>query len=67
MNRIHTIEAGNRKVVINQSFDDSFTVNYYINNTMVLKSHHVTLDLAENVANDFIAEGQSPNQQLLIE
>jgi len=60
-----TIEAGNRKATINESFDKSFTVAYYVNGQLVLKTHHITYDLAENVAHDFISEGTSSSQFLI--
>ena len=66
METISTYSNGNYEAQVTKSFDNLYTVTYMINNRVFRKTNHVTLDLAEDLAEDFVLEGGT-NPQLLNE
>lgn len=65
MEVISTFANGNYEAQVAKSFDDLYTVTYLINNKVIKKTNHRSLDLAENIAEDFILEGGGSNPQFL--
>lgn len=61
MEIISTFSNGNYEAQIAKSFDNLYTVTYLINNKVIKKTNHSSLDMAENIAEDFILEGGGPN------
>ena len=59
MELISTYENGNRIAKVYSDPVSWYTVEYIMNERTVNKTHHISLDLAEDVADDFIAEGGS--------
>ena len=60
-------ENKNRKAFIySSSYDSSYVVEYHMNGRIINRSHHTALQLAEDVADDFITEA-GPDSQLLNE
>jgi hypothetical protein len=50
-------ENKNRKAFIYKSdYDDTYTVEYHMNGRIINRSHHKSIDLAEDVADDYITE-----------
>jgi len=54
-----TYENGNRIARVYADPISGYTVEYIINQRIVNKTHHISLSLAEDVADDFIAEAGS--------
>lgn len=65
MELLSTFTQGNRTAKIYADFS-GFTVEYIMNDRVVKKTHHIAEQLAEELANDYIAEGGS-NPTLLNE
>jgi hypothetical protein len=60
-------ENKNRKAFIYKSaYDDSYTVEYQMNGRIINRSHHTSLTLAEEVADDYVIEA-GPDPKLLNE
>ena len=59
MELITTYENGNRIAKVYSDPISGFTVEYIMNDRVINKTHHIALDLAEDVADDFISEGGS--------
>lgn len=59
MELITTYENGNRIAKVYSDPISGFTVEYIMNDRVINKTHHVALDLAEDIADDFISEGGS--------
>jgi hypothetical protein len=60
-----TYENKNRKAFVYASvYDNSFTVEYHMNGRIVNRSHHVSKQLAEDVAEDYIDEAGRDSQLL---
>ena len=58
-------ENKNRKAFIYKSeYDLSYVVEYHMNGRIINRSHHNDLQLAEDVADDFITEAGSDSQLL---
>lgn len=58
-------ENKNRKAFIySSSYDDSYVVEYQMNDRIINRSHHANLQLAEDVADDFITEAGTDTQLL---
>jgi hypothetical protein len=58
-------ENKNRKAFIySSSYDDSYVVEYQMNGRIINRSHHANLQLAEDVADDFITEAGTDTQLL---
>lgn len=57
MENISTYSNGNYEAQIAKSFDDLYTITYKINNKVIKKTNHVSLESAMNIAEDFILEG----------
>lgn len=64
METISTFSNGNYEAQIAKSFDNLYTVTYMINNKIIKKTNHTSLELAENIAEDFILDGGSDPQFL---
>jgi len=64
METISTYSNGNYEAQVTKSFDNLYTVTYMINNRVFRKTNHVTLDLAEDLAEDFVLEGGTDPQLL---
>jgi hypothetical protein len=64
METISTFSNGNYEAQIAKSYDNLYTVTYMINNKVIKKTNHQTLELAENIAEDFILDGGSDPQFL---
>lgn len=61
MELLTTFQNGNRVAKVYSDPMIGFTVEYIMGNRIVDKTHHTMLDLAEELADDFIAEaGSSP-------
>jgi len=61
MEILSTFSNGNYEAQISSSFDNTFTVTYLINGKVVRKTNHISQQLAEDVAEDFILEGGGYN------
>ena len=61
---ISTFSSGTYEAKITKTFDNLFTVSYFIGERQIRKSTHISLDLAEDVAKDFISEGTNSPQLL---
>ena len=59
MELITTYENGNRIAKVYSDPISGFTVEYIMNDRVINKTHHIALNLAEDVADDFISEGGS--------
>lgn len=59
MELITTYENGNRTAKVYSDPISGFTVEYIMNDRVINKTHHIALNLAEDVADDFISEGGS--------
>jgi hypothetical protein len=59
MELITSYENGNRSAKVYSDPISGYTVEYIINQRIVNKTHHISLSLAEDVADDFIAEAGS--------
>jgi hypothetical protein len=57
MDTISNYSNGNYEAQVAKAFDGCFTVTYRINNRIIRKTNHITLELAQTVAEDFILEG----------
>jgi hypothetical protein len=64
MNLLTTLSNSNRTAKIFESYDGTYTVEYFMNNKLIQKTHHMDEYLAEEVADDYIAEA-GPNPKLL--
>jgi len=60
MELLSTYQNGNRIARVYSDFS-GFTVEYIMNDRVVKKTHHIAMDLAEDIADDFISEaGDNP-------
>lgn len=66
MELITTYENGNRIAKVYSDPVSGYTVEYIMNDRVINKTHHIALNLAEDIADDFISEG-GPNPSLLNE
>ena len=57
MELISTYENGNRIAKVYSDPVSGFTVEYLMNNRIMRKTHHISTELANAIAEDFIAEG----------
>lgn len=64
MEIISNYSNGNYQAQIAKSFDNLYIVSYSINNKVIKKTNHVSLEQAETIAEDFILEGGSDPQLL---
>ena len=56
MELLSTFTQGNRTARVYSDFS-GFTVEYIMNDRVVNKTHHITVDLAGDLAEDFVSEG----------
>ena len=61
MQLIHTYAAGNREARIYYASISGYSVEYIMNNQSIKKTYHTNEELAEHLAEDFIAEGVQPS------
>jgi hypothetical protein len=66
MELLTTYQNGNRIAKVYSDPICGFTVEYFMHDRIIKKTHHVMIDLAEELADDFIAEAGS-NPTLLNE
>lgn len=60
MELLSTYQNGNRIARVYSDFS-GFTVEYIMNDRVIKKTHHIAMDLAEDIADDFISEaGDNP-------
>jgi len=64
MEIVSTFANGNYEAQVAKSFDNLYTVTYLINNKVIKKTNHMSQELAENIAEDFILDGGSDAQFL---
>lgn len=67
MEIISTFSNGNYEAQVSQAFDGCYTVTYLINNKIIKKTNHISLDMAQNIAEDFILDGGGFDPQFLSE
>ena len=65
MELVSSFTQGNRTAKIYSDFS-GYTVEYFINEKVIKKTHHVAMNLAEDIADDFVSEAGS-NPSLLNE
>jgi hypothetical protein len=60
MELLHQYSASNRECKIYYASISGYSVEYFMNNKSVGKTYHSNEEIAEKLAEDFIAEGLSP-------
>jgi hypothetical protein len=65
MEIISNYSNGNYEAQVSKSFDNHYEVTYSINGKPIKKTRHISQDLAEDLAEDFILDGGGYDPQFL--
>ena len=64
MSVISTFSSGNSEAQVIKTVEEMYQVSYILNNKVIRKSTHASLESAESLAEDFVLEHGSGSQLL---